>query len=129
MANTQYFRDGKLSEEEFDDIETFSVKWMKSAEKEFGWTQQTSMAIIGTGFKMADKDGNVLLPQSNKRSMSIPTMTMAKESTCNCNKSSLVSCIGDPFGSCEAAKCKETEEGCGLFMKYSCNGRCGGVTF
>lgn len=128
MANTQYFRNEKLSEEELDDIETFFVKWMKSAEKEFGWTQQTSTAIICTGFKMADKDGNVILPQSNKRAMSTPAMTMAKESTCNCNKSSLVSCIGDPFGSCEAAKCEETNNGCGIIWVQSCNGRCGGVT-
>lgn len=125
IDNTQYFREGNLSEDELDSIETFFAKWLRLGEKKFGWTKQTGMAIVGTGFKMIDKEGNLLLPERNNDTMSIPVMTMKTEVDCNCNKKSLISCF--PLGSCEDSECIETWNGCGFLWVAPCDGRCQGT--
>lgn len=129
VTNTQYFRNGRLSEKEYDEIETFFVKWIKTGERKYNWTTQTAMAVVCTGYKMLDKRGNIFIPQNNKEIMSAPIMLMTKETTCNCNKGSLFTCVNDPFGGCEDSKpgCEETDKGCGFAFLFSCNGTCGGI--
>ncbi|MBQ9163992.1 MAG: bacteriocin fulvocin C-related protein [Bacteroidaceae bacterium] len=129
MNNRQYFRDDKLSDKELDEIESFYVKWMKAGEKNFGWTKQTAMAIVGTGYKMLDKEGNLLIPQRKDNIMSVPFMRTAKEVDCNCNIGSVFTCFADPLGSCEVSKsgCSASVRGCGVMWVSPCNGTCGGI--
>lgn len=128
MSNPQYFRDEKLTDEELDEIESYFVKWVRYGRKKFGWSKQTAMAIVGTGYKMLDKKGTILLPKRSSGVMSVAVMSTKEESDCNCNQSSFVTCVLDPFGGCESAKCRETNNECGMLLVYPCNGRCGGVS-
>lgn len=125
MSNPQYFRDGKLTDEELDEIEVFFIKWLKQGNRDFGWTKQIAMAIVGTGYKMTDTTGSISLPKRRNTPMAYSTMSTATESTCNCNISSLLTCVANPAGSgCESSNCKEVSYGCGYLLLQACNGRC-----
>ncbi len=129
MQNTHYFRDEKLSEEEYDEIETFCAKWIRTGERDFAWSKKTAFGIIGTGFKMIDKEGNIFIPHNVDEKLSSPVMRTAREVDCNCNIGSVLTCLGDPFGFCEKSKlgCSVTSLSCGVLWIHPCNGTCGGV--
>ena len=129
-THPEFFGDEKLSEKELDDVETYFVKWTKYGKRHFGWSNKTAMAIVCTGFKMIDKNGNMQIPQNGTRSRMTANAVMSSsvEFNCNCNKDSYFTCIMDPLGSCDDSSCKwDGRDGCGFLMLEECDGTCGGI--
>lgn len=129
LEHEHFFSEVLPSEEEIDDFEIFFSKWVKQGVKNFGWTKKTALAIVGTGYKMIDLQGNVLLPEKSSN-MTMVTLHKEEEQTgCNCNTESMISCILDPFGPCDTSysKCESSFRGCGFVWSYPCDGTCGGI--
>lgn len=126
--NKSLFSNEKMSDEEKDDLDVFSYKWIDYAEKELGWSKELIYAIVATGSEVKDTKGT--LRTRKRSSKAIAKLTPLAESNtsqseCHCNTESLVSCFLTGVY-CEYAKCETTNDGCGFFWQYTCDGTCGG---
>ena len=126
--NKSLFSNEKMSDEEKDDLDVFSYKWIDYAEKELGWSKELIYAIVATGSEVKDTKGT--LRTRKRSSKAIAKLTPLAESNtsqseCHCNTESLVSRFLTGFY-CEYAKCETTNDGCGFLTLYKCDGTCGG---
>lgn len=121
------FRKGRLDNDDLDELDAFFYKWAKDAEREFGWDKKVVYSIVATGNEVKDTKGNLVvrkrsLPASAK--MSLAAEQGNHKDNCNCNNGSIWSCMND--APCEDVDCDGSDNGCGLFMFFPCDGRCGG---
>lgn len=116
----EFFREGDLTENELDEIETFFYKWEKDAIENLGWSKKIVGSLMATGLKVKNIEGEVIVP--NKPDNGMITYGFA-EPDCNCNQNND---FCEVFH-CEPAYCTPSEHGCGWIWWQSCNGRCGGI--
>lgn len=114
-----YFSDDPLKEDEIEELEVFYYRWSNKAKEELGWTDQISMAIIGTGYDLKNTYGELDLP---KTSLSNSVMTLSPETT-DCDCSVKVDFCGLYNLICEDTNC-ETGKGCGVLWLMDCTGKC-----
>ena len=113
----------ELSIEERDDIiDAFCYKWMEFAMDELGWDELKVRAVIGSGRKVLNTNGDLALMKNTTRT-SILSEDEEEDSSCNCNQkhdfcNGSSECMSD-------SGCGSSEHGCGWLILQSCNGRCG----
>ena len=113
----------KLTDEEKDEMDSFSYLWIEKAQKELGWSNATVAGLVLSGNKMLDKSGTLQTVSS------VGTRATRAESSCDCTINDDFCAYFNPglFGECMKAKCKVVEEDCGWLWQKDCDGECGGV--
>lgn len=120
----------KLTDEEKDEMDSFSYLWIEKAQNELGWSKATIAGLVLSGNQMLDKSGTLQTVSSTK------TRATRSEGNNNNQKSSCGCALDDdycgyfapaPFDECMKADCKVVEEDCGWLWQKDCDGECGGV--
>jgi len=126
-AHTRFFDGEELDDEDLDELDAFFYGWSMEGKNQFNWSDAVPYAIACTGYTMTDTDGTLDMDESDVNAVSLKSSS--KESSCNCNRKSLFSCIADPLGTCEKSisYCQGTDSGCGFLFAYKCDGTCGGI--
>lgn len=119
-THQDYFDEGKLSDEQLDEVETFSYKWIRTGIEQLGWDDAVVISIVMTGFKVKNTKGEVIRPIS---SYSDNVIEVSVERECHCNSGILNSC-GLSQETCSDFHCIEVDKGCGFLFLYTCDARC-----
>lgn len=124
MANHPYvFSNTPLTDIQLDEIELFFYNWRNEAIEQLKWKPEVCIAIAGSGYKMKNKEGEIIFLPSTRGSK----MSMSAESSCHCNTGLLSDFCFNAPGPCEDSDCESSSVGCGWLLAQSCNGRCGGL--
>lgn len=120
-SHVDFFDDGSLNEKQQDEVELFFYEWIETAKKDLGWEKETAYSIVASGNRVLDTKGTL---ETMTKSRSGAVIYANSEASCNCCTDCTVTCIATTYGSCEKAKCSETEKGCGFLFLSDCDGRC-----
>lgn len=114
------FNGEKLLDSQLDEVELFLYKWSEKAEEEFGWNKDVVYAIVASGNKVMDTNGNIDQMTVTRAGNILSSKT--ESASCNCHVSSLFTC--SMYHSCDNAECSGLPSGCGGFLLWSCDGLC-----
>ena len=121
------------TQEKRDLFELFMYLWVEYAEEVLCWDRETIFSICGVPNKVVrieTQNGNTKLTVSNvselKSAMQSPTIKSRGECAC-ASTSDWCDIFGEiPVVSCNSFNysCENTQDGCGLFWRFPCDGIC-----
>lgn len=115
-SHTEYF-EGHLSDEQLDKLDRFAYQWQEYALKNLGWSKYICRAIIGTGNKVKNTQGDLI---TSATSYSKNRIARA-EGDCNCSINSDWCSAG---WYCKDTNCDGSDFGCGTLLLHDCTGTC-----
>ena len=114
-SHTDYF-EGRLSDEQLDNLDRFAYQWQDYAIKDLGWSKEICRSIIGTGNKVKNTQGELIVPIANYSNSRI-----TKTEDCDCS----VYSDWCGFGYyCKDTDCDGSDFGCGFIWLHDCTGNC-----
>lgn len=113
-----------VSDEQYESSRLFFYEWSEYAKEQLGWTDKQLYAMVGTGDRMKNKDGDI--DENVEVKMSTPLDEDAQKWNCNCALDAWVRwCL---INDCEEVDwCEEKSRNCGFLLLDDCDGRCGSV--
>lgn len=114
-SHTEYF-EKRLSDEQLDNLDNFAYEWQEYAIKNLGWSKDICRAIIGTGNKVKNTQGEIIASATSNSNSRI-----ARSEDCDCSVNSDW-CTGGWY--CKETNCTESDWGCGTLLLHDCTGNC-----
>ncbi|EOS15035.1 hypothetical protein C802_01052 [Phocaeicola sartorii] len=120
--NPQIFdRTKERTDEEQEEIDIFFYKWVEDAKAQLNWDMPLITGIVATGNTLVDKSGKIRISTQSR------ALVKSSGEECDCEIDQYMRwCL---TMDCETSRtgCKASEDGCGFFWDYPCDGTCGGV--
>ena len=117
------FSGKKLGNEDLNTLDLFFYEWKEYAIEKLGWTTKICIAIAGSGYKVANRNGDIeYITSNNTRSSVAPGPSLGDIPECDCNLDN--DFCGSVAGPCSKSNCEDTAHGCGWLLAQVCNGEC-----